>query len=280
MIDSIETFGGSLIQHGKANDRAYVMKIGENDYPEIVDSVVSLALTNGYSKIFVKAPAFALPAFMESGFVEEARIPGLFQRKEDGFFLSKFLSAKREREGQPGLVSEILQAARKKSGEMGVVRLPPRHVCRTMRKHDVEDMAQLYRKVFASYPFPIHEPDYLAKTMDENLVYYGIWADDTLIALSAAEIDFDGKNAEMTDFATLPEFRGSGLATYLLDQMESGIRQTGIKTAYTIARAYSFGMNITFAKHGYTYGGTLANNTQISGDLESMNVWYKALQTP
>ncbi len=276
MIDSIETFGGSLIQHGKANDRAYVMKIGENDYPEIVDYVVSLALANGYSKIFVKAPAFARPAFMDSGFVEEARIPGLFQRKEDGFFLSKFLSAKREREGQPGLVAEILQAARQKAGKMGGVRLPPRHACRIMRKHDVEDMVQLYRKVFASYPFPIHEPDYLAKTMDENLVYYGIWADDTLIALSSAEIDFDGKNAEMTDFATLPEFRGLGLATYLLDQMESGIRQIGIKTAYTIARAYSFGMNITFAKHGYTYGGTLANNTQISGDLESMNVWHKA----
>lgn len=280
MIDSIEIFGDSLIQHGKANDRAYVMKIGKDDYPGIVDYVVSLAQTKGYSKIFVKAPAFAQAAFMDSGFVEEARIPGLFQRKEDGFFLSKFLSAKREREGQPDLVSEILQAARKKAGRMGDVSLPPRHVCRVMRKEDVEDMAQLYRKVFASYPFPIHDTDYLAGTMDENLVYYGIWADDTLIALSSAEIDFDGQNAEMTDFATLPEFRGSGLATYLLDQMESGIRQIGIMTAYTIARAYSFGMNITFAKHGYTYGGTLANNTQISGDLESMNVWYKALQTP
>ena len=36
-------------------------------------------------------------------------------------------------------------------------------------------------------------------------------------------------------------------------------------------------MNITFAKHGYSFAGTLTNNTQISGQLESMNVWYKAL---
>ncbi len=35
------------------------------------------------------------------------------------------------------------------------------------------------------------------------------------------------------------------------------------------------GMNITFAKTGYTYAGTLINNTNISGRLESMNVWYK-----
>ena len=36
-------------------------------------------------------------------------------------------------------------------------------------------------------------------------------------------------------------------------------------------------MNITFAKLGYDFGGTLTRNTQISGDLESMNVWYKPL---
>lgn len=47
------------------------------------------------------------------------------------------------------------------------------------------------------------------------------------------------------------------------------------KTAYTIARAY--GINITFAKSGYEYGGMLINNTQIAGGIESMNVWYKSL---
>ena len=37
------------------------------------------------------------------------------------------------------------------------------------------------------------------------------------------------------------------------------------------------GMNITFAKHGYHYAGTLNNNTNICGRIESMNVWYKSL---
>ncbi|MEZ4485256.1 MAG: hypothetical protein R2864_11960 [Syntrophotaleaceae bacterium] len=70
-----------------------------------------------------------------------------------------------------------------------------------MGKKDVEAMAQLYRQVFASYPFPIHSPSYLARTMDQNLVYYGIVADDRLIAVASTEHDFDGQNAEMTDFA-------------------------------------------------------------------------------
>jgi hypothetical protein len=60
--------------------------------------------------------------------------------------------------------------------------------------------------------------------------------------------------------------------------LEAAVEKLGIKTAYTIARAYSPGMNITFARSGYIYSGTLTHNTQISGKLESMNVWYKALQ--
>jgi putative beta-lysine N-acetyltransferase len=277
MPDVIERFGASLIQHGKANDRAYVMKIARKDYPAIVDHATSLAVDNHYSKIFVKAPAFARAAFLESSFVEEACIPGLFRGEEDGFFLSKFLSPQRRREDRPELVSEILRAARAKAGKAGASSLAPGQTCHIMTKNDVEEMARLYRKVFASYPFPIHNPAYLARTMDENLVYYGIWDNDRLIALASTENDFDGRNAEMTDFATLPEFRRHGLASYLLEKMEEGLRKTGVQTAYTIARAYSFGMNITFAKHGYTYGGTLTNNTQISGDLESMVVWYKHL---
>jgi hypothetical protein len=46
-------------------------------------------------------------------------------------------------------------------------------------------------------------------------------------------------------------------------------------TGYTSARSLSFGMNITFCRRGYSYAGTLVNNTCISGDIESMNVYYK-----
>lgn len=275
--DAIEQIGDSLIQHGKVNDRAYVMKVGKGDCSRIVDFVVSLAQRKGYTKIFAKVPTFARSRFLEKGFIEEARIPELFQGKGDSFFLSRFFSLEREREKEPELVSQILEIAEQKAGALEEVGLPAGLTCRTMAKDDVEEMACLYRKVFASYPFPIHDPEYLAQTMDENLIYYGIRNEDKLIALSSAEIDFAGQNAEMTDFATLPEARGLGLATYLLAKMEDGIRRIGIKTAYTIARAYSFGMNITFAKHGYTYAGPLVNNTQISGDLQSMNVWHKRL---
>lgn len=276
--DVIEQIGESLIQHGKVNDRAYVMKVGKRDCARIIDFVLSLAQKKGYTKIFAKVPTAARPQFLDNGFVEEARIPDFFQGKGDSFFLSRFFSKEREQEKEPELVSQILEVAEQKAGAIEEITLPSDHVCQNMGKNDVEEMARLYRQVFASYPFPIQDPDYLAHTMDENLLYFGIRDEDKLIALSSAEIDFRGQNAEMTDFATLPEARGLGLATYLLSVMEKATRQIGIKTAYTIARAYSFGMNITFAKHDYTYAGPLVNNTQISGDLQSMNVWHKRLQ--
>jgi putative beta-lysine N-acetyltransferase len=90
-------------------------------------------------------------------------------------------------------------------------------------------------------------------------------------------MDSDAQNVEMTDFATLPEYEGNGLAIYLLHNMENEMRNRKIKTAYTISRAVSYGINIIFAKMGYEYCGTLIKNTNISGNFESMNVWYKFL---
>ena len=81
----------------------------------------------------------------------------------------------------------------------------------------------------------------------------------------------------MTDFATNPQSRGMGLAGILLRHMGDKTRKLGIKTAYTIARAESHGMNSVFKNSGYNYAGLLKNNTQICGSIQSMTVWYKHL---
>jgi hypothetical protein len=59
--------------------------------------------------------------------------------------------------------------------------------------------------------------------------------------------------------------------------MDKKTRKLGIKTAYTIARAASHGMNSVFKNGGYTYSGLLKNNSQICGSIQSMTVWYKHL---
>jgi hypothetical protein len=55
------------------------------------------------------------------------------------------------------------------------------------------------------------------------------------------------------------------------------MKEEGILLSYTIARAIFRPINAVFAGAGYQYAGTLLNNTNICGSLESMNVWYRKL---
>jgi putative beta-lysine N-acetyltransferase len=279
LSDRIVKIGSSLVQHGKANDRVYLMKLADADAETIPDRLVELANENGYSKVIGKIPASAKPLFAKRGFVEEAQVPRFYHGTESGVFVSRFLSERRLRDDRAQCCREVLAAARLKAAESTDVLPSPALVCRQCLPADAEEMAELYKVVFETYPFPIHCPTYLRETMESHVVYFGAWRHDRLVGLSSAETDRQALNVEMTDFATLPEFRGSGVATILLGRMERVMHRQGFHTAYTIARSLSFGMNITFSRMGYAYSGTLVNNTDICGSFESMNIWHKPLRS-
>ncbi len=276
-MDTIELMGNSLIQHGKYNDRIYLIKLSEKDFPEILTKLDDIALSNKYSKIFCKVPSWAKSAFESEGYKQEAYIPNFFEGKNTVYFMSKYISDWRKVEKQSDKITEILEVSQKKESFDTEPILDSKFIFRTLMPSDAEKMVDVYKKVFETYPFPIHDENYIIKTMKENLVYFGVFDSNNLAAISSCEMDVHSKNVEMTDFASLKKYRGNGFASFLLYHMEIEMIQRGIKTFYTIARALSFGMNITFSKLDYKYTGTLINNTNISGGLESMNVWYKCI---
>jgi putative beta-lysine N-acetyltransferase len=275
--DLITQLGRSKIQHGRANDRIYLMKLDPADTDTIVADLDALAAEKDYSKIFAKVPADMAEPFLDAGYVQEAAAGGFYNGRQDAAFLGKFLKDWRKQDDRRAKHEEVIEMAQSKAGA-GAGELPEGFTWRTCEPGDIEDMAAVYREVFPSYPFPIHDTDYLRETMADNVVYFGIWRDGKLVALSSSEEDRDAQNSEMTDFATLPDARGCGAAVFLLARMEEDAPSRGIVTAYTIARSESFGMNITFGKMDYHFGGRLLNNTQISGGFESMNIWYKPLK--
>lgn len=278
MYDTITTLGNSVIQHGFNNDRIYLMKLAPTDFPSIIKKMDNLAASKGYSKIFAKVPTSALEAFREDNYVIEASIPKFYKGTEDAYFLGKYFSEERKQPHNKSEIDNILRAAKAKSIVAPEnLSASPDLIYRKCHPADINEITDLYKQVFETYPFPIHNPDYIEKTMTENVTYFGAWHEGILAALASAEMDLQAANAEMTDFAARPDYRGKGLSTSLLYKMEGYIQEIGLKTAYTIARSFSYGMNITFAKLGYIYSGTLINNTNISGSLESMNVWYKNL---
>lgn len=277
MLDIIETLQHSLIQHGPHSDRIYLMKLQDEDMPGLLKDLGDLAAKQGYSKIFAKISATHLNAFEQHGYVNEACIPKFYGGQEDGVFVSRFISDERKVLHPNSRLKNNLALAEQKHGTGLPANVSPPSQLLPTGPQDVDEMSRLYAEVFPTYPFPIQDPAYLRQTMEENVAYYCVRHDDKIVALASAEMDGKARNVEMTDFATHPEATGNGYAIFLLDRMEHDMRQRGYLTSYTIARSESAGMNITFAKLGYTCAGTLVNNTNIGGQIESMNVWYKPL---
>jgi beta-lysine N6-acetyltransferase len=275
--DTIERYQGSIIQHGKYNNRIYVIKVVEelaNTYPT---DLIALAKEHNYSKIFAKIPEKYSGLFLHAGFQQEASIPSFYSDKGASLFMGFFLHAADANESSIDRIEEIVKVALAKRADGCSDDLKPGLTIRCCNQADAPELATIYRQIFQSYPFPIHSPDYIRATMESHVAYFGIEANGRLVAVASAEMDRHESNVEMTDFATLPEWNGNGLAQILLARMEEEMRHKGIKTAYTIARAMSAGINIIFSKAGYQFGGRLKNNTNISGSIESMNVWYKEL---
>lgn len=275
--DRVETIGASRIQHGPANRRIYLMRLAASDLPGMPRRLIELARRKRYGKIFAKVPADAAGPFRKAGYIFEAGVPRYFRGRIGADFLVYYTNPARA-VGRKKTVIEVLKAARARAKEGGNGRPRPGGLePRALKKSDADEAAALYRRVFVSYPFPIHDPSYLREMMVKRVRYYGIWDDGRLIALASAEMDPEASAVEMTDFATRPARRGGGLARRLLTRMERDLTRAGYRTGYTIARARSYGMNIAFARAGWRFGGTLVNNTQICGRLESMNVWHRPL---
>lgn len=279
MYDIIEKIGSSVIQHGKSNDRIYLMKLEKKDYPAVLKKLRALAKKNNYTKIFAKIPQWAIEGFKKDGYVEEGKIPKFYNGKTNAYFYSKFLDKERSvisPETKKQIDDNIELALSKKKPYLNI-EFKPGLKLKILDESNISDLINLYKIVFKTYPFPIFDRDFIKETMQSNVVYFGICDKNNLIAAASSEMDVASKNAEMTDFATLPDYRGHNLAVSLLREMEAEMRLRRMKTLYTIARSHSAGMNITFAKLNYTYSGTLINNTNISGKIESMNIWYKSL---
>ena len=275
--DSVERIQGSLIQHGHHNNRIYLMQLNTDPPDTLIPVLDDLARENGYGKIFAKIPAPIWCHFKSAGYETEAVIPGFFRGEIDAFFIAKYFSSKKESPPKDS------HAPGKPNGTRHPLKTPlgrtidapqPIEACGLA---DAEEMSVVYRQVFQSYPFPIHAPEFLARMMKKGNLYYCIRADDGIAALAAAEIDRPQQVVEMTDFATLPQWRGCGFAAKLLRHMQHRVRCLGIKTAFSIARAASRGMNSVFEGCGYRYAGLLKKNSQICGNIQSMTVWYKDL---
>ncbi|WP_070001143.1 putative beta-lysine N-acetyltransferase [Cellulosilyticum sp. I15G10I2] len=275
MYDKVEEIGYSTIHHGPYNNRIYLMAYNDKDEDHITNWLDLLANNRGYSKIIAKLPHKIVPKFIQSGFTKEGEIQGYYKGCSTCFLLSKYLDANRLEVKDKLLIDNVIEVAKSKKYK-DLPPLKPEFSIRQMTQADAENMAKVYQEVFETYPFPICDAEYIKQTMITHVKYFGVTYQGELIGLSSCEMNKEEQNVEMTDFAILPKARNYKLAKQLLHEMEKAMQEAQMKTFYTIARATSYAMNATFSSMGYSFGGTLYNNTQIAGQIESMNLWYKA----
>lgn len=275
--DTIETIGKSTVQHGHFNNRVYVMRLNHEDIPGIIPRLGALAEKNGYTKIVIRVPRDAREPFVSAGYVAEAEIPGFYAMDKSALFMGKFMVPGRAVNRYPELTEDVLSVARARGSTSYKPHLQRAYTLVQAQPGDAAMIASLYRENFESYPFPVFDPAFIRETMAGNVRYFCILHNGAVVAVASCDIHSRAKNAEMTDFATDLRYRGQGFAGCLLAAMEEYLFGQGILSTFTIARATSYPMNVTFARGGYDYAGRLINNTNICGTMESMNVWYKRL---
>ncbi len=255
------------------NQRIQVLSYETRDPGSMVDQLAIEARRRGFGKLFLKAPVFDRVDLENVGMVREAAIKGYFCG-EPADVMALYLDSDRMKRPYESEQEEIIESITARPADASIPDLPSGYWMATAAQNDANDLAKLYATVFASYPFPITDPAYLISTMKTHVVYRIVRdGEGSLVAAASAEICRRHRNAEMTDFATLPSQRGLGLAQHLLAALEDDMLEAAIPNLYTIARARSAGMNRVFYNRGYEMTGTLVNNCHIAGRFEDMHVW-------
>ena len=284
MFDTIERIEGGLVHHGKGNKRVYLLEADHGNWNQLISSMKNLAQQRKYDKIVSRVPEAGIASFRSKGYQVEAKIPGLYNGVSTGYFVADFLNKERSNCAEQKLkmiqsVKTIALAAAN-TAHNSFMALPDALEIHQLRSEELDELtalARLNERAFRSYPFPIHDKSFLIELLQQGYEFYGLFEKGQLIVASILRPNEAESNMEIVDFITNSNYRGQNLSYYLVQEIKKKSAERGLKTIYTSVRATSYGLNITFSKHGFSYGGTLLNNTLIGDTMESMNVWYLSL---
>ncbi|UUZ92697.1 putative beta-lysine N-acetyltransferase [Paenibacillus sp. P25] len=250
----------------------------EGDAGSVCARMLEIAKANALTKLFIKTREEDWQSLLSRGRMLEGIYKGYYHGARDAYCMAYYLDLERRTSEYWTREDRILEEALKLAVKADPLDLPEDFTPRVAGPRDAGRLAALYAEVFQTYPTPMNDPSYVAKVMEEGTLFYLIeQTPDLLISAASAEINDHYRNAEMTDCATLPAYRGRGLMRVLLQALENELAGRKIASVYSLARALSFGMNACFRRLGYGYYGRLTKNCDIYDKFEDMNLWAKTL---
>lgn len=247
---------------------------GSSGLMALCQYLITLARDEGFGKVLTEVREADRDLFLSQGFVPEGTIPGYF-RGETAHILSYFTDPDRQASTRLARENEILEAVLQ-SDRQEPSALDERFSLGPAGLRDIDELAQIFRRVFETYPAPLHETAYIREQMEtEASIFHLVRDGEKLVSTATAEVNWARGHAEMTNCATLPGYRGAGLMAALLQSLEREMQRRNVNCLFSLARASSYGMNLVLWRLGYRFGGRLINNSHICGAYEDMNVWVR-----
>ncbi|EHQ91368.1 putative beta-lysine N-acetyltransferase [Desulfosporosinus youngiae] len=234
--------------------------------------LIDFAVKKKLEKIWLWTFPTDVPEFLKAGFCTEGHI---FRGngKEFSVSLAYYVSKVRGQSNKLQAENDLIHAVRTEPTRQ-LQALPHGMELKLLNESFAEQISQVLTRVFTSYPTSMY-PQYIASLIQNGNIFAGAFLQERLIAVSAAYPDPVFNRCEMTDCATIEEYRGHSLTERLLVILEQEVQKLGSFNIYTLARARSFGINRVFHKLGYRYQGRLINNCHIAGSFEDMNLWVR-----
>jgi len=278
MFETIENIEGALVYHGQMHNRIYFSEADNVDLGILLPKMKDLAKKKHYEKILGKASEGSMNLLKSNGFTVEAKIPGLYNGSIDGYFLAEYTNEKRHTNDEKSLktiasVKTIALAANKPQTDAHF-EMPTDLKIEKLTTSDFGKLEDLHKKAYKYHPNQIKDAAYFLKLNELDHQFYGLFQNGELLVSAILSLNEQESNMEIVDFVTHPDYRGQNLSYFLVQDIKKLMDGLGCKTVYTMVRATSYGLNITFSKHGFILAGTLTNNCVVRDSLESMNVWY------
>ncbi|GIN93797.1 putative beta-lysine N-acetyltransferase [Siminovitchia terrae] len=244
----------------------------------MIDRLNELAKKYAITKVIMKAKSNDMELLLSRGYMLEAIFKRYFSG-DDAYGMVRYYDPARRTSEDWIKEDNILNDVLKLPKSLVSKKLEEDFNIQMGKAEDAGQLAELYAHVFETYPTPMNQKEYIEKVMSEGTIFFIIKKAGRIISAASAEINDKYSNAEITDCATLPEFRKHGLMKVLIDALEKELFRRHIFCSYSIARSLSFGMNASFHQLGYTYTGRFIKNCDIFGNFEDMSVWTKDLSS-
>lgn len=258
------------------NSRIKLIQYDKRNLESLVRHLEELAEENEIGKVLIYAHPEDIPLFEELGFQKEGEISNFFDG-DPACILSRFVDRKRSVAKDEERKDEIVVMAEQVDLLEEPTKLPDGFTLRHATKEDASELAELYSLVFKTYPTPVHDPNFILECMENDIYFTVVTHQGKIISSASADIFTRYNSAEITDCATHPDYRGKGLLSAIIFDLEQRMREKGVPHLFSLTRALSTGMNMVIAKSGFEYKGRLIQNSQIAGQFEDMNIWVKYL---